>query len=103
MFVELVNIRRVKANTCEDFGIHRAAEVQVPADANAERAEVAGALRMRLEIIDDSAGVVIVGLERLVDLAPVAAIGAGGVVGESGSEGLEFVKDFRSGYDKAVT
>jgi hypothetical protein len=83
----LVDVGGVEAGGAEDVGVHGGAEGEVAADADAHRAEVAGAVGARGEVVEDGAGVGVVAGELLGGLELVAAVGAGLVVGEDGAGG----------------
>ena len=97
-----VNIRGVKAGGGKNVRIHGRAKGEMAADADAHRAEFARAGRMRFQVVERGAGVVIVGFERLRGLEFIATIGPGAVVGQHGPGGFILVIDFRRSHDEAV-
>ena len=97
-----VDIGRVETGGGEHVGIHRGAEGEVAADADADDAEGARARGVGLEEIEDGAGVGVEGGDGLGDFKGVAAVGAGLVVGEDGAGGFVFVVNLGDGDDEAV-
>ena len=93
---------RVEAGGGQDVGVHRRPEGEVPADADADGAELAGAARVRLQVIERGAGVSVVRGQLLGDLVRVPPVGAGLVVGEHGPGRLQLVKDLRDRDDISV-
>lgn len=98
----LVDVGGVEASRGEDVRVHRGAEGEMAAEADAEGAEFAGAVRVGGEVVEDGAGVGVVGGDGLGGLQGVAAVGAGLIVGEDGAGGFVFVVDFGDGDDEAV-
>jgi hypothetical protein len=74
----------------------------VPADADTDRSELARAVRERGQVREHRARVGVVGADGLADLAGVASVRAGLIVGNLGARGLELVEDLRDGDDEAV-
>ena len=97
-----MDVGGVEAGGGDDIGVHGGAEGEVATDADAHRAEFAGAVGAGGEVVEDGAGVGVVGCDGLVGFEEVAAIGAGLVVGEDGAGGLGFVVDLGHGDDVAV-
>src|SRR6266550_6649469 len=97
-----VNVGGVEAGGGLDVGVHGGAEGEVAADADAHGAEVAGAVGTCGEVVEDGAGIGVVGCDGLVGLEEVAAIGAGLVVGEDGAGRFGLVVDLGHGDDVAV-
>ena len=78
----LVDVGGVKAHAGQDLRIHGGAKGEVPADADAQRAEPAGAVGMGPQEGEDGARIGVVAGELLGGLEDIAAIGAGLVIGE---------------------
>ncbi len=97
-----MNVGGVEANGGAHIGLHGAAEGEVAADADAHRAEFAGAVGAGFQVVEHGAGVGVVAGEFLGGFELVAAVGAGLVVGEHGAGGLELVVDLRDGDEVAV-
>jgi hypothetical protein len=97
-----VDVGGVEADGAGDFGVHRGAEGEMAAHADAHRADLAGAVRTREDVGDCGAGVGVVGGEGLVGLEEVATVGAGLVVGEGYAGLLVLVVDLGHGDDVAV-
>jgi hypothetical protein len=98
----LVDVGGVEACGGFDVGVHGGAEGEVAADADAHGAEVTGAVGAGAEVVEDGAGVCVVGGDWLGGLEFVASVGAGLVVGEDGAGRLELVVDLGHGDDVAV-
>ncbi len=97
-----MDVGGVEAGSGYDVGVHGGAEGEVTTDADAHGSEFAGAVRARGEMIENGAGIGVVGGDRLVGFEEVAAIGAGLVVGEDSTGGLRLVIDLGHGDDVAV-
>ena len=102
MRLEFVNIGRVKADAGEHLRVETATEIEVPTDADSHRPKLSSALRMGTQAGDHRSGVIVIGLERLVDLAPVSAVCARAVVGKYAPCGFVLVKNFRRCNDVTV-
>ena len=100
----LVDVSGVKTNGGFDVRIPgRSAKAEMATNANPQRAELAGAGRMRLQVIQNSARIRVVAGKFLGGFERIAAVGSGRVVGEHATGGLEFVIDLRHRHDKAVS
>ncbi len=98
-----VNVGGIEANSGIDFLIHRRSKCQVPAQADADRADFSGAAFVTDEEVDDGSSVGIVGGNFLFDLQAVAAVGALFVVGERLAQFGELVIDIRNGDQQTVS
>ena len=75
----------------------------VTAVAEPKRAEAAGAVRASGQVCKDSAGVVVIGLDRLVELEEVAPVGAGLIVVERRAGRLGLMVNLRHGDEVAMS
>src|SRR3984885_12167686 len=97
------DVSGVEADRAGDVGLHRGAEGEVAAQADAEGAEFAGAVRARGEVVERGAGVGVIAGKLFGVFELVAAVRAGLVVGEDSPGRLELVVDLGDGDDVAVT
>ncbi len=97
-----VDVGGVEAGGGPDVRVHGGAEGEVAADTDAHGAKFAGAVGAGDEMVEDGAGVGVVGRYGLVGFEKVAAVGAGLVVGEDGAGGFGLVVDLGHGDDVAV-
>src|ERR1700723_706503 len=72
------------------------------ADADSHGSEFAGTVGAGGQMVEDGAGVGVVGGDGLVGFEKVAAIGARLVIGEDGTGGFGLVVNLRHCYDVAV-
>lgn len=98
----LVNVRGVETDAGQHLGIHRRAETEMAADADAECADLPRAMLVLLQKSDHNASVIVVGLDRLIDLIIVAFVRAGLIVAQDRSDLLELVKDLRYDNNKSM-
>ena len=85
------------------IGTHRGTECQVPACADAHCAQPAGAIRVRLQIIERGPRVGVIGRYFFRSLERIAALATGLIVCDHGSGWHQFVINFRNDYDVAIS
>src|SRR6516164_9359894 len=69
----LVDVGRITTRRSKHLGIHRRSKSEVPADAEPHNTKLAGALRMRSQVVESDARIGIVTRQFLGDLIGVAA------------------------------
>lgn len=97
-----MEVSGVEATGGENIRLEGSAKGEVATETDAERAELAGAIRAATEVVKHRASISVMGFDRLGVLQLVAAIGAGLVVGEHGAGGFVFVVHLGKCDDDAV-
>jgi len=98
----LVDVGRITTRRSEHFGIHRRSKSEVPADAEPHNTKLAGALGMRLQVVESDACIGIVTRQFLGDLIDIAAIRSSLIIGQHRARLFQFMKNLGHRHDEAM-
>jgi hypothetical protein len=95
-----MDIRGVKTDSRKNLRLKATTETQVPANTDSNRTEFPGADCMSEKKLNQRTRIVVIGLQGLVHLAPVSAIGSFRIIRENFSKRFELVKNLRHRHDE---
>src|ERR1700733_12929050 len=91
-----MDIGGIETYAGQHIGIHGRAKGKVPAHTDADRPQAAGTIFKSSKIVEVSSCLAVIGRNRFAVFVSIALVGAGQIVSQHRSGGLELVIDLRN-------